>query len=103
MNKINKTSIQIAVKYLNDLNDDGYFEVDVSDNVLVLNRPKKKHVDVFGDISNCSEETLAFNIQQSLEFSGIIDIVPINENVKRYRFRPFWVHGFLVESRNSRI
>lgn len=92
----------IAVKYSDSLDKEGYFEVDISDNIKTLHKPTNKSIDVFGDLSNCKEKTLIFNVQQALEFSGIVNIEPVNDKIKRYRFRPFWVHRFLVEKRNNR-
>lgn len=92
----------IAAKYANSLDSTGYFEVDVSDNIKVLYKPKNKTIDVLRELSSCQVDTLTFNVQKVLEYSGIIDITPLNQNIRRYRFRPFWLHKFLVESRSTR-
>lgn len=91
----------IAAKYINNIDKNGYFEVDISDSVNVVN-DLKNNIEVLGDISGCEEKLIPFNVQQTLEYSGIVSLLPINDKIKKYRFRPFWAHRYLINKRNYR-
>ncbi len=90
----------IAAKYIDNIDKNGYFEVDISDNINIVN-DLKNNIDVLGDISSCEEKLIPFNVQQTLEYSGIVSLLPINDKIKKYRFRPFLVHRYMINKRNS--
>ena len=92
----------IATKFINKIDKNGYFEVDISDIVNVVTNNIDKQIDVLNISPTCDVQTIAFNIQQTLEYSGIVEIEPVSEKAKKYKFSPFWIHRFLVEKRSLR-
>lgn len=94
----------IAEKYSNKIDEQGYFEVNSNDFVPVIEDFQKQSYDVLKLQENkkCTLKVHKFNIQQTLEYSGVVDVVPIDENIKKYRFAPFWLHEFLVSQRRIR-
>ena len=77
----------IAIKYINDIDSTGWFEVGNSPIILVNDKIKYE-----------------FDVKKTLERSGIVDIEPIsNRSSNKFRFEPFWLHRYLIEEYNKRI
>lgn len=94
----------IAEKYLESVNNQGYFRVSINDSVPVLKDILKSSYDALKlDANrNCKLDIYNFNVQQTLEYSGIVNIRPIDQNTKEYKFTPLWLHEFLVNTRRER-
>jgi serine/threonine protein kinase len=78
---------QIASRYADRLDDDGFFVVEGDDKVSV---PREgRDVDDVG-------------VHAILEHSGIAKTIPESHSTARYRFEPIWVQAHLVELANLR-
>lgn len=73
---------KIAGHYSSEIDEnDGFFRVSSTD---VLN------VDY-------QDNSFRFNPVSVLNLSGLISIEPLNSTYSRYRFQPFWLHGYLIK------
>lgn len=93
----------IAAAYAGNVDSEGYFRVGVSDSIAVAKNVNEKNVDLLVKQGSCDVEHYNFNVQQALEYSGVVSIIPIDEKVKKYSFSPFWLHKYLVEKRKTRL
>lgn len=77
--------IACAKKFASSVQSDGFFRVSSSDKISLKYcvNDQWKSVDI--------------NTQDLLEFSGIIDIKPINSINCSYKFHPFWIHSYLAK------
>lgn len=78
---------QIAVRYAEEVDDEGFFLVGFEDNVSVP----------------AGEGDVTVRVRDVLDRSGIAYLDPVDFTTTRYRFDPFWVHAYLVEKWNQRI
>jgi hypothetical protein len=80
----------IAARYLDQVDDDGYFVVDVQDRIEVYDEAGRQ---VIGEVY----------VRDVLDRSGLATFERPESILTRYRFDPFWVHAHLVEQRNQRL
>jgi hypothetical protein len=80
----------IAARYLDQVDEDGFFVVDVQDRIEVLDERGEQ---VIGQVY----------VRDVLDRSGIATFERPESILTRYRFDPFWIHGHLVEMRNQRL
>lgn len=99
----------IAQKYIKKVDNQGYFEVNVTDTIAVIADQDKNTIDVFGldrkflnRGSGCKPEIYTLNVQSVLDYSGLVTMKPPSERNREYRFEPFWLHKFLVNERAKR-
>jgi hypothetical protein len=78
---------RLAVKYVDDVNDEGFFTVLDEDRVVVP----------FGG------QELSFPAKAVLNRSGMKLLDPRKEGEAEYRFEPFWLHRMLVERHHNRL
>ena len=80
---------EIAARYLDQVDEEGYFVVHFQDTVQVLDDDEKP----IGEV----------RVRDVLDRSGIAFLAPGDFMTTRYRFDPFWIHAHLVEQRNQRL
>jgi hypothetical protein len=80
----------IAARYLDQVDDDGFFVVDVQDRIEVYD---SSGTQVIGEVT----------VRDALDRSGIATLERPESILTRYRFDPFWIHAHLVEERNQRL
>lgn len=72
---------QIAWTYLNRTNEHGTFLVDTNEEVIVETDSRKLH----------------FNVQKTLDFSGLVEREPVTGYNASFRFEPLFIHRVLAE------
>ena len=80
---------EIATYYLDRLDAQGFFAVDFSDTVQI--------------IDDSGESIGEVRVRDVLDRSGVALLDPADVMSARYRFDPFWIHTYLVEQRNQRL
>jgi hypothetical protein len=80
---------EIAVRYLDRVDQEGFFVVDFQDTVSLFDDTGKTLV---GEVY----------VEDVLDRSGIAVLDPADTILTRYRFDPFWIHIHLVERWNVR-
>jgi hypothetical protein len=78
---------QVAIKYINKIDDQGNFEVSKTDTVRF----------------RMDEKYWAFNVLELISNSGLIRIDLSNTEQNRMRFQPIWLHRYLVENEWSEM
>jgi hypothetical protein len=79
---------EIAARYLDQVDDEGFFVVPFEDTVKVVDD---------------SGEVIEVRVRDVLDRSGLAFLHPVSFMTARYRFEPFWVHAHLVERKNQRL
>jgi hypothetical protein len=79
----------IAARYLDQVDRDGFFVVDVQDRIEVYDESGKQAI---GEVY----------VRDVLDRSGIATFERPESILTRYRFDPFWILAHLVEQRNQR-
>jgi hypothetical protein len=80
---------EIAVRYKDRVDDEGFFVVDFQDRVPYYDNALENEI---GEVY----------VEDVLDRSGIAVLDPADAFLTRYRFDPFWIHKHLVEMRNQR-
>lgn len=75
----------VAAKYSN-VDDEGFFKVKAND-VLDFSYNNKEY---------------KLNVISLLNRSGFIKLKPINDEIRHYKFEPFWLHSFFCQKYNSK-
>ncbi len=78
---------EVAAKY-SDVNDKGEFSVSPTETLTLVD-----------DTGEALGDVLVTNL---LERSGLAYLASPTSTTKRFRFSPFWVHGYLAERFNQR-
>lgn len=78
----------IAARYLDRVDDEGYFVVDAQDTIEVYD---DQRLTVIGEVY----------VHDVLDRSGLARFENPAFTLARYRFDPFWIHAHLVELRNQ--
>lgn len=80
---------KVAVKYINQVDKDGWFLVHNKDSVFIHYR------------NNDETKTIKVRVRNLLNRSGLVSIDPLHA-ASRYRMSPFWFHIYLVDEFNKR-
>jgi hypothetical protein len=80
----------IAARYLDKVDENGFFVVEAEDKIQVYD---DQHKQVIGQVY----------VRDALDRSGIASLEFAHAMLTRYRFDPFWIHAHLVEQRNQRL
>jgi hypothetical protein len=78
----------IAARYLDQVDDEGFFVVNAGDTIQVYDDDRKN---VVGEV----------DVRTVLDRSGITRLRNPASTLARYRFDPFWIQAYLVEQRNQ--
>jgi hypothetical protein len=78
----------IAARYLDQVDDEGFFVVNAGDTIQVYDDDRKN---VVGEV----------DVRTVLDRSGITRLRNPASTLARYRFDPFWIQAHLVEQRNQ--